>query len=153
MRVALGADHAGYELKEAVRRSLDDRHVPYEDFGTSSPASVDYPIYAARVAEAVASGACDRGILICGTGIGMAIAANKFAGIRAASVGDLESARLGRAHNDINVLTLGGRLTPVGLALEIVAVFLEMPFEGGRHRRRLDLVAGFEPHATEHLDR
>jgi len=153
MRVALGADHAGYELKEEVRRSLDARHVAYEDFGTHSLDAVDYPVYAARVAEAVTSGACDRGILICGTGIGMAIAANRFAGIRAASISDLASARLGRAHNNINVLTLGGRLTPVDRALKIVAIFLDTPFEAGRHQHRLDLVAGFEPHATGHVGR
>jgi len=144
MRVALGADHAGFQLKEAVRRFLDAQHVPHEDFGTFSPESVDYPGYAARVAAAVASGEFERGILVCGTGIGMAMAANKIAGIRAAPVGDLESARLSREHNNANILALGGRLTPIDRALEIVRVFLDTPFSGGRHQRRLDQIASLE---------
>ena len=146
MRVALGADHAGFELKEAVRQLLDAGQVPYEDFGTDSPASVDYPAFAARVAAAVASGAFERGILVCGTGIGMAMAANKIAGIRAAAISDLESARLGREHNNMNVLALAGRLTPVNRALDIVRLFLDTPFAGGRHQQRLDQIAGLERH-------
>jgi len=144
MRVALGADHAGFQLKEAVKRFLTSRRVPCEDFGTTSDASVDYPDYAIRVAKAVAAGGCDRGILVCGSGIGMAIAANKIAGIRAAPVHDLESARLGREHNDINILTLAGRLTPVDRACEIVRIFLDTPFAGHRHQRRIDKITGLE---------
>ncbi|MBE3072135.1 MAG: ribose 5-phosphate isomerase B, partial [Acidobacteria bacterium] len=144
MRVALGADHAGFQLKEEVRRYLDALRVPYQDFGTHTPASVDYPGFAARVAGAVASGEFDRGILVCGTGIGMAIVANKTAGIRAAPISDLESARLGREHNDINILALAGRLTPADRALEIVRLFLDTPFAGDRHQLRLDQIAALE---------
>ena len=147
MRVALGADHAGYETKEAVRRLLDDLAVPYEDLGTFSAASVDYPDFAAAVARGVSSGAYERGILVCGTGIGMAIAANKIPGIRAATVGDVESARLSRAHNDANVLALGGRVTPIDRALDIVKTFLDTPYDGGRHQQRLDKIARLEAQA------
>jgi ribose 5-phosphate isomerase B len=112
--------------------------------GTDSDASVDYPDYAAAVARLVVSGASERGILICGTGIGMAMAANKVRGIRAAPVGDLASARLGREHNDANVLTLGARITPPDLALAIVQLFLDTPFAGGRHQRRLDKIRALE---------
>ena len=144
MRVALGADHAGYRLKEQVKRLLDDLRVPYEDFGTSSDQSVDYPDFAAEVARAVSAGRVDRGILICGSGIGMAIAANKIPGIRAAPVANIESARLSREHNDANVLTLGARLTPPDEALAIVRTFLVTPFAGGRHQRRIDKIAALE---------
>jgi ribose 5-phosphate isomerase B len=140
MRVAIGADHAGYPTKEEVKRLLDSLEVPYDDFGTVSTESVDYPDYAARVARSVSDGTHDRGILVCGTGIGMAIAANKIPGIRAAPVADLESARLGRQHNDMNVLTLSGRQTDPRQALEIVKIFLNTPFEGGRHQRRIDKI-------------
>jgi len=144
MRIAVGADHAGYRLKEEVKRLLDSLKLPYEDFGTDSEASVDYPDIAVKVARSVASGAFDRGILICGTGIGMAMTANKVGGIRAASVGDLQSARLSREHNDANVLTLGGRTTEVDRAREIVRTFLTTPFEGGRHQRRIDKVMALD---------
>lgn len=144
MRIALGADHAGFQLKEDVKRYLAAAHVPFVDLGTDSEASVDYPDYAVRVAEAVASREFDRGILVCGTGIGMAMAANKVRGIRAAPVTDLESARLSREHNDINVLALAGRLTPSDLAREIVRIFLDTPFAGDRHQRRLDKIASLE---------
>ncbi len=148
MRVALGADHAGYQLKEDVKRYLDALHVPYVDYGTDSTVSVDYPDYAVRVARSVAAGEADRGILVCGTGIGMAMAANKIGGIRAAPVVDLESARLSREHNDINVLALAGRLTPAALAREIVRIFLDTPFAGDRHQRRLDKIARLDPPAA-----
>jgi len=144
MRVALGADHAGFQLKEAVKRYLASRGVSCEDFGTSSEAPVDYPDFAARVAQAVAAGRFDRGILVCGTGIGMAMAANKIAGIRAAPVHDLESARLGREHNNLNILTLAGRMTPADRACEIVRVFLDTPFAGDRHQRRINKIAALE---------
>jgi ribose 5-phosphate isomerase B len=146
MRIALGADHAGVGLKAEVARVLDERGIAYEDFGTTSSDSVDYPDFAARVARGVASGAFDRGILVCGSGIGMAIAANKIPGIRAAPVVDEESARLSRAHNDANVLAIGARVTPPDRALKLVTLFLDTPFEGGRHQRRLDKIAVLDRH-------
>jgi ribose 5-phosphate isomerase B len=144
VRIAIGSDHAGYRLKETIASSLRHSGHAVDDAGTGSEASVDYPDFAADVARRVVSGACDRGILICGTGIGMAMAANKVDGARAASVGDLESARLSRAHNDANILTLGARITPPDLALAIVRLFLETPFEGGRHQRRVDKIMALE---------
>jgi ribose 5-phosphate isomerase B len=144
MRIAVGADHAGYRLKEEVKRLLDSLDVPYVDFGTDSEASVDYPDIAVEVARSVASGKFDRGILVCGTGIGMAMAANKIRGIRAASVGDLRSARLSREHNDANILALGGRITKADRARAIVRTFLTTSFEGGRHQRRVDKVMALD---------
>jgi ribose 5-phosphate isomerase B len=144
MRIALGADHAGVGLKDQVKRQLDERGLPYTDFGTTSTESVDYPDYAARVAHEVASGAYDRGILVCGTGIGMAIAANKVAGIRAAPVVDEVSAALSREHNDANVLALGARVTPPETARRIVDIFLDTPFGGGRHQRRIDKISAMD---------
>ena len=144
MPIALGADHAGVALKEEVKRVLEGLNLPYRDFGTSSDESVDYPDYAARVAAAVVSGECDRAILVCGSGIGMAIAANKVRGVRAAPVVDLETARLCRAHNDANVLALGARVTPRGRALEIVRTFLDTPFAGGRHQARVEKISVLE---------
>jgi len=138
MRIALGADHAGVVLKNHIRQLLDERGIFYQDFGTNSTESVDYPDLAATVAHEVASGAFDRGILVCGSGIGMAIAANKVAGIRAASVGDEDVARLSREHNDANVLALGERLTPPDAARRIVNTFIDTAFAGGRHQRRVD---------------
>ena len=149
MRVALGADHAGVQLKDTVKRLLDERRVRYTDFGTNSDESVDYPDVAAQVADGVGSGAFDRGILVCGTGIGMAIAANKFHGVRAAPIADRDSARLSRQHNDANVLTLGARVTPADAALAIVNAFLDTPFEGGRHQQRLDKIAALERASPE----
>lgn len=144
MRVALGADHAGFELKDRLKRLLDELGIAHEDFGTSSGQSVDYPDFAREVAAGVASGAFDRGILVCGSGIGMAIAANKVAGVRAAAVFDAETARLSREHNDLNVLTLGARLLPESRARDIVRIFLDTVFEGGRHDRRLDKIRHLE---------
>ena len=137
MLVALGADHAGFELKEALKRTLDARGVPWHDVGTTSAASVDYPDYAEQVAEAVAGGRADRGILICGSGVGMSIAANKVRGIRAAPMVDVEGTVLAREHNDLNVLTLGARRTSYSDAERIVAAFLDTPFAGGRHQQRV----------------
>ena len=144
MRIALGSDHAGVELKALIIRELDDREFDYHDFGPSTDSPVDYPDYAARVAESVSSGQFDRGILICGTGVGMAIAANKAPGIRAAQVANSDGARLSREHNNANVLTLGARTTPVIEALKIVDAFLETPFSGGRHQRRIDKIMALE---------
>ncbi len=137
MRIAIGADHAGFALKNDLVHLLDARGLPYTDFGTDSLESVDYPDFAAKVARAVASGAYDRGLLVCGAGVGMAMAANKIPGIRAAAATELESARLSRSHNDANVLALGARLTSPELARQITTVFLDTPFEGGRHERRV----------------
>jgi ribose 5-phosphate isomerase B len=144
MRVAIGADHAGYELKEIIKHTLDELRVSYKDYGTDSDESVDYPDYAGKVGRAVAAGEFDRGILVCGTGIGMAIAANKIPGIRAAPVVDLESARLAREHNNANILAIGARVTPPERALDLVRLFLKTEFEGGRHERRLQKVAALE---------
>jgi ribose 5-phosphate isomerase B len=146
MRIALGADHAGVVLKHEVKRLLDTLGAAYRDFGTDSDASVDYPDFAERVARAVAEGAFDRGILVCGTGIGMAIAANKVAGVRAAPVSDVETARLSREHNDANVLALGARVVSTERALAVVRAFLETPFLGGRHERRVAKIEAIERH-------
>jgi ribose 5-phosphate isomerase B len=144
MNIALGSDHAGVELKTRLLRLLDERHISYKDFGPSSDQPVDYPDFALRVATTVASGAADRGILVCGTGMGMAIAANKVSGIRAVPVTTPEAARLARAHNDANVLTLGGRVLTADEATTIVDTFLTTPFERGRHQRRLDKITAIE---------
>ncbi len=144
MRIAIGADHAGFGLKEEVRKTLVNLGLSVEDVGTGSSDSVDYPDFAARVARLVAAGEVDRGILVCGTGIGMAIAANKVPGIRAATVTDVEMARLSREHNDANVLAIGARILDRKRALEIVRVFLETPFAGDRHQRRVDKITDLE---------
>ena len=144
MRIALGADHAGVALKDRIKRALGDRGVDYEDLGTDSDQRVDYPDYARRVGEGVASGVFDRGILCCGSGIGMAIAANKISGVRAAPVSDVETARLSREHNDANVLALAARTLDADAALAIVDAFLTTSFAGGRHQRRLDKIAALE---------
>jgi ribose 5-phosphate isomerase B len=144
MRIAIGADHAGFELKELIKHTLDELRIAYRDVGTDSDESVDYPDFAAAVARAVAGGEVDRGVLVCGTGIGMALAANKVPGVRAAPVMDLETAKLAREHNDANVLALGARVTPPERALDIVRLFLKTEFEGGRHQRRLSKVTALE---------
>ncbi len=150
MRIALGADHAGFGLKAHVRRLLDERRLACEDLGPDTDAAVDYPDYAVRVARLVAAGAFDRGILICGSGIGMAIAANKVRGIRAAPVTTPAAAGLARLHNDANVLALGARTLAVDDALRIVDAFLTTPFEGGRHQRRVDKIAAVETDPAHH---
>jgi ribose 5-phosphate isomerase B len=144
LKVALGCDHAGYLLKESVRASLESSGHEVIDKGTFSQASCDYPDFAEQVAAAVAGGGAERGICICATGIGMAMAANKVAGIRAAVCNDLYSARFSRLHNDANLLALGARIIGPGLAEEIVKVWMETDFEAGRHSRRVDKIAGIE---------
>ncbi len=144
MRVAIGADHAGFELKEQLKRTLDDLRVEYVDVGTRSTESVDYPDYAAEVARGVAARTVDCGVLVCGSGIGMAIAANKVDGIRAASVTDEIAARLCREHNDANIIALGARLTSADRAATILRTFLETPFAGGRHERRVAKIHAIE---------
>ncbi len=142
--VALGADHAGWELKEALKAWLMDAGCQVLDFGTHGPDSVDYPDYALQVAEAVTVGKVERGVLVCGTGIGMTIAANKIPGIRAALCGDVFTARMSREHNDANVLALAGRLTGRETGLEILRAWLDTPFAGGRHARRVDKIGEME---------
>jgi ribose 5-phosphate isomerase B len=144
MIVALGADHAGFALKEALKPVLEARGVTWRDFGTTSAASVDYPDFASEVARAVVAGDADRGILVCGSGVGMAIAANKVAGVRAAPIADPAAAALAREHNDLNVLTLAGRLLTAEAAAPIVDAFLTTPFGGGRHQRRIDKIVQIE---------
>jgi ribose 5-phosphate isomerase B len=148
MRIALGADHAGVALKNEIKRVLDARGVPYTDFGTHSTESVDYPDFASRVGREVSTGAFDRGILVCGSGIGMAIAANKIPGVRASVAHDAADARLAREHNDVNVLALGERTTPADAARGAVEAFLDTAFAGGRHQRRVDKIAQLD-HSTE----
>ena len=139
--IAIGSDHGGFELKKEVMAHLDARGLEYKDFGTYSDASCDYPVYGKAVAKAVASGECERGIIICGTGIGISIAAHKVHGIRAALCGDCFSAEATRQHNDANVLALGARVVGPGLALKIVDTFLDTPFSNGeRHIRRIEMI-------------
>ena len=139
--IALGSDHGGFELKKEIAAHLEARGLAYKDFGTDSEKSCDYPVYAKAVAGSVASGECEKGILICGTGIGVSITANKIRGIRAALCGDCFSAEATRLHNDANVLTLGARVVGPGLALKIVDTFLDTPFSGDeRHIRRISMI-------------
>lgn len=144
MRIALGADHAGVALKDYLKAELAARGVTCEDFGTATDESVDYPDFAAGVAREVGAGRCDRGLLVCGSGLGMAIAANKIAGVRAVAVSDEEAARLSREHNDANVLALGARVVSPEQAAALVTVFLSTPFAGGRHQRRVDKIAALD---------
>lgn len=139
--IAIGSDHGGFELKKEIMAHLDKRGLEYKDFGTYSDASCDYPVYGKAVAHAVADGECDRGIIICGTGIGVSITANKVPGIRAALCGDCFSAEATRQHNDANVLALGARVVGPGLALKIVDTFLDTPFSNEeRHIRRISMI-------------
>ncbi|MEL7645370.1 MAG: ribose 5-phosphate isomerase B [Anaerolineaceae bacterium] len=144
MKIAIGCDHAGLELKSTLMSYLDSRLIPYEDFGTYTAESYDYPRIAEKVCKAVLSGQFDRGILICGTGVGMSIAANKFTGIRAAACSEPYSAILSKRHNNANVLCLGARVVAGGLATLIVEGWLNASFEGERHQRRLDIIARIE---------
>ncbi len=144
MKVALGSDHAGFFLKELIKEHLGAVQIELADFGTFCESSVDYPDIALPLVEAVASGELSYGILVCGTGIGMTIAANKYPGIRAALCGDTFSARCAREHNNANILTLGARVIGPGPALEIVDVFLKSRFQEGRHNRRLGKVTLIE---------
>lgn len=144
MKIVLGADHGGYELKEAIRTHLESRGYEIQDVGTHSKDSVDYPQFGFAVGKAIQSGEADLGIAICGTGQGISMAANKMAGIRSAVCTDTFSARMAREHNNANVLALGGRVTGVGLALDIVDIFLKTEFAGGRHARRISLISDIE---------
>jgi RpiB/LacA/LacB family sugar-phosphate isomerase len=144
MKIAIGADHAGFALKDQVRDALREAGHEVVDVGTNSAESTDYPDYAGAVARDVVSGAADRGILVCSTGVGMSIAANKVDGIRAAIAFNPDEVRLTRAHNDANIITIGARYTNSQVANEMVRVFLETPFDGGRHARRIGKIAELE---------
>lgn len=144
MRVIIGSDHGGYRLKESLKTMMEQRGIAVEDVGCGCEESVDYPDYALPVARRVAAGEFDRGVLVCGTGLGMSIAANKVPGIRCAVVSDEFSARMSREHNDANVLALGERVVGPGLAETILSTWLETEFDGGRHRRRVDKIGLLE---------
>ena len=144
MKLVLGADHAGFELKESVKRLLTTQGIQVDDRGTHSSESVDYPDFARAVGEAVVRGQADFGVLVCGTGIGMSMSANKIPGIRAAKADTEYEAEMARAHNDANVLCLGARVTDAATAEKLVRKFLETRFEGGRHQRRVDKIMAIE---------
>jgi len=138
MKIIIGADHAGYAMKEKVKTFLKKRNLEVEDVGAHSEESVDYTDFGREVAGKVSDGTFQRGVLICGTGIGMSMVANRFKGVRAALANDLFSAIMSRRHNDSNILVLGGRLIGDALALQLLETWLDTPFEGGRHQRRLE---------------
>lgn len=143
--IALGSDHGGFDLKETVKAYLDKENIPYKDFGCPNKESCDYPIFGRAAAEAVASGECEKGIVICTTGIGISIAANKVKGVRCALLSDVLSARMTRLHNDTNVMALGAGIVGQNLALEIVDTWLGTAFSGeARHQRRIDKVMELE---------
>jgi ribose 5-phosphate isomerase B len=146
MRICLGSDHAGFELKEQVKTFLGRIAVEVNDIGTHSAASVDYPDFAAKVATEVQSGAFERGILVCGSGVGMCITANKFSGIRAVLAWNPEIARLSREHNDTNILCLPGRFMDAASAEQVITIWLQTPFQGGRHQQRVDKISALEEH-------
>lgn len=152
MRLAIGSDHAGYTLKEAIKKHLKEKSFEYIDYGTDSEQSVDYPLYAQKVAEAVVAKEADLGIIVCGTGIGVSIAANKVPGIRAAVCSDCFSAEACRQHNNANIITLGSRVVGEGLAIKIIDTFLNSKYEAGRHQKRIDLIEAIEKkymHSTD----
>jgi ribose 5-phosphate isomerase B len=139
-KIVIGADHAGFSYKEKIREYLDAHKISYVDVGTYSAESCDYPVIAKKAAQIVASGEADKGIIVCGSGIGVCIAANKIKGIRAALCNDLYTARSSRTHNDANVLCIGERVIGEGVALSIVDIWLNTDFEGGRHQTRVDMI-------------
>jgi len=138
MKIIIGSDHAGYSMKERVKAHLSERDIQVEDVGAHSEESVDYTDFGKKVAQKVSDGTFDRGILICGTGLGMSMVANRYRGVRAALVNDLFSAIMSRRHNDSNILAMGGRLIGDTLAFQLVDTWLETPFDGGRHQGRLE---------------
>ena len=143
--IAIGCDHGGFELKQEIMKHLEENNIEYKDFGTYTKDSCDYPVYAKKVAKAILSGECEKGILICGTGIGIGITANKFKGIRAALCHDVFSAQATREHNDANVLSMGQRIIGIEVAKDIVHTFLSTPFSNGeRHKRRIEKLAEME---------
>ncbi len=138
--IAIGSDHAGYPMKQEIIKWLDAHGYEWKDYGTYSTESCDYPIYGEAVARAIAAGECDKGILICGTGIGISLAANKVPGIRAAVCSDAFSAEMCRRHNNAQIIAMGARTIGMGIAEQLVEIFLTTEFEGGRHARRVDLI-------------
>ncbi|MGN0550220.1 MAG: ribose 5-phosphate isomerase B [Acutalibacteraceae bacterium] len=142
--IAIGADHGGFEIKEAVKKYLEDKGIEYKDFGTCSEASVDYPQIAYEVAGFIAQGNAELGILCCGTGIGISMAANKVKGIRAAVVTDEFCAEMTRRHNNANILCMGGRVIDSEKAVKLCDIFLNTPFDGGRHERRVNMITDIE---------
>ena len=142
--IALGCDHGGYELKQEIKKYLDEKGIEYKDYGCDSLDSVDYPIYAKKVAHAILDGECEKGILICGTGLGISLAANKVKGIRAAVCSEPFTAKMARVHNNCNILAFGARVVGAELAKMIVETWLDAEFEGGRHQRRVDLITAIE---------
>ena len=142
--VALAADHGGYELKEAIRKHLDEIGVAYKDFGSYTGEACDYPDVAEAACQAVVAGECDKALLFCGTGVGISMSANKIRGIRACCCSDAFSAEYTRRHNDANALCMGGRVVGPGLGVYLVDLFLNTPFEGGRHQRRIDKMMALE---------
>ena len=140
MKIAIGSDHAGFELKEEIRKYLEDKGYEYVDCGVYNTDSADYPVQAKLTCDKIISGECDRGILCCGTGIGISIAANKVKGVRCGLCTSVEMAKLTKQHNNANILALGGRTTAPELAMEIVDAWLDTEFEGGRHQRRVDML-------------
>ncbi len=144
MKLAIASDHGGFHLKNAILKFLDSRKIQYNDLGVVDETSVDYPDYAAKVAEQVSGGQAEGGILVCGTGIGMSITANKFKGVRAAVVTDGYTAKMSKEHNDANIIALGGRVLDESKAIEAVRTWLDSKFEAGRHQRRLQKIAEYE---------
>lgn len=144
MKIAIGADHAGFEVKEKIKQQLAEMNLEVEDLGTNSTDSVDYPDFGAKVGRAVASGEADEGIVVCGSGIGIAIAANKIHGIRAAQAWNEETARLARQHNNANVLSIGARVLPENEIPKIVKAWFDAKFEGGRHEGRVEKISELE---------
>lgn len=144
MKIAIGCDHGGFELKEAVREYLEKNSIEYEDFGAYSTDSVDYALIAAKAAHSVADGNADYGILICSTGLGISMAANKVKGIRAAVCTNEFCAEMTRRHNNANILCMGGKIVDIDLGVKMVDIFLNTEFEGGRHQRRIDQIAQIE---------
>ena len=142
--IAIGADHGGYKLKEEIKRYLDEKEIKYIDFGTDSEDRTDYPIYASKVAEAIEKGQADKGILVCRSGYGMTVVANKYKGIRAASVSEEEAAKFAKADDDINVITLGGDYLTVNQAICIIRNWLGTEFKGGRYQERLEMIEEIE---------
>lgn len=144
MRIAIGSDHGGFELKEYLKKYLDKKGIEYKDFGTFSTKSCDYPDFGSKVGSAVGYGDFEKGLLICTTGIGMSIVANKYYGVRAALCHNVDSAKYSRMHNDANILVLGAKYVKKGLAKKILKAFLETDFEAGRHERRVNKIRNIE---------
>ena len=143
--IAIGSDHAGYELKQIIMKHLEERNIEFKDYGTYSSDSCDYAVYAEKTARAVVDGECELGLLFCGTGVGISMAANKVKGIRACCCSDLFSAEMTRLHNNANMLCLGGRVVTPEKAIELVDIFLDTPFSGEeRHQRRIDQIIDLE---------